>query len=562
MGWLHVMADIQFGGYISPWKVIPLLVVVLIWARLMTWADKDAHAAHLPRIAFNVSFLAGLILAFFLFLYLPGFLFGVIALLVIFGTEVGVYLYMRSKVVGLKDLKKQFNAWLKSFGSKKEKKAEAGKLQIFRDGKPEPVPEAESLDRPAYDTMQQALADPIFKKADQVDLVPENGALAVRYVVDGFTYSGTPIDRQLGADAIAYIKYAAKLNIDERRKPQTGSIRTNFDGTKHELKVQTAGTTAGEYARILIDPKKRFDYTIDKLGLTEAQLKTLKDSINENTGVVILSTPKSQGLTSLSYAVIKAHDVVLQFIQSVERFSEEELEGVTLNKLAPAATGAEEFKMVDWVISQEPNVMLVDKVEDPKTAAAIIEAAKGGKRIYVEMRANSAFEALDQWRRLVGDNHLAVEALKLIVNGRVLRKLCMACKVAYAPEPAALKKLNMNPEKVTQLFQARTQPIMDPKGRPVPCEFCNDLRYKGRTGVFEFLVVDDEIRQAVEAGKPLTQPFRKQRGRYLQEEAFALVEKGDTSVQEVLRILKGSPEAQGGGNAEAAAPRRPAPARK
>ena len=84
--------------------------------------------------------------------------------------------------------------------------------------------------------------------------------------------------------------------------------------------MQTAGTTAGEYARILIDPKKRFDYTIDKLGFTEGQLKTLKDSINENTGIVLLSTPKSMGLTSLSYAVIKGHDVVLQFIQSVERF--------------------------------------------------------------------------------------------------------------------------------------------------------------------------------------------------------------------------------------------------
>ena len=78
MGWLHVMADVQGGGYISAWKLIPLLVVVLIWARLMTWADNDAEAAHLPRIPFNVSFLAGLILAFFLFLYLPNFLFGIL----------------------------------------------------------------------------------------------------------------------------------------------------------------------------------------------------------------------------------------------------------------------------------------------------------------------------------------------------------------------------------------------------------------------------------------------------------------------------------------------------
>ncbi|HEX5244197.1 MAG TPA: hypothetical protein VFW23_13115, partial [Tepidisphaeraceae bacterium] len=147
----------------------------------------------------------------------------------------------------------------------------------------------------------------------------------------------------------------------------------------------------------------------------------------------------------------------------------------------------------------------------------------------------------------------------------VLRKLCMACKVGYAPDASTLRKLNMNPEKVSQLFQARTQPLRDPKGRPIPCEFCNDLHFKGRMGVFEFLVVDDEIREAVAAGKNLNQAFRKQRGRYLQEEALALVEKGETSVQEVLRVLKGSGGSgegseDGGDGGSKAAPRRPAPA--
>ena len=93
-----------------------------------------------------------------------------------------------------------------------------------------------------------------------------------------------------------------------------------------------------------------------------------------------------------------------------------------------------------------------------------------------------------------------------------------------------------------------------PKGRPLTCEFCHDLRFKGRTGVFEFLVIDDDIREAVEAAKPLNQPFRKQRGRYLQEEALALVEKGDTSVQEVLRVLKGG----GGEGSEGEGGRTPA----
>jgi type II secretory ATPase GspE/PulE/Tfp pilus assembly ATPase PilB-like protein len=554
----HALAAVTAGGYISTLKVIPVLLILLVWARLMTWVDKDAPAAHLPRIPLNLSFLGGMIVGFGLFFYLPGFVLSLAALIAVMGIEIGIYLQMRRKVVGLNDLQKQFKKWLRSFRKVPEVVAEAGKVQIVKDGKGLVPPNSDSPDRPAYDATQLALTEPFLKSAEQLDLAPEEGGVAVKFVVDGFTYRGAVLDRAAGADAIAYLKWAAGLNIEDRRKPQSGMIKANFEGKKREMKISTAGTTAGEYARIVVDPKKRLDYTVDTLGFTEAQKKLLKESIAENSGVVLLSTPKGQGLTSLGYAILKAHDSVLQFIQTVERYQEEDIDGITQNKLPPNAPGAEEAKLVSWVISQEPDVMLVDKVEDPKSAADILDAAKSGKRLYVCMRAGSTFEALDQWRRLVGDNHLATESLKMVISGRILRKLCMACKVGYAPDAGTLRKLNMSTEKVSQLFQARTQPLRDPKGRPIPCEFCNDLHFKGRTGVFEFLVVDNDIREAVTAAKPLNQPFRKQRGRYLQEEALTLVEKGETSVQEVLRVLKGGgegPEVPAG----KAAPRRPAP---
>jgi type II secretory ATPase GspE/PulE/Tfp pilus assembly ATPase PilB-like protein len=99
----------------------------------------------------------------------------------------------------------------------------------------------------------------------------------------------------------------------------------------------------------------------------------------------------------------------------------------------------------------------------------------------------------------------------------------------------------MSPDKTAKLYQARTQPMVDQKGNPMPCDFCNDLRYKGRTGVYEMFEVDDEVRQVLLAGgsvNQLKQLFRKQRRRYMQEMALARVESGDTSVQEVLRVLK------------------------
>ena len=187
------------------------------------------------------------------------------------------------------------------------------------------------------------------------------------------------------------------------------------------------------------------------------------------------------------------------------------------------------------------------------------------KRVYVGIRAGSTFEALNQWRKLVGNDKTAVSELQLVIAGRVLRKLCMACKVSYAPDPGVVKKLGLNPDKAATLFQARTQPLRDPKGNPVPCDFCLDLRYKGRIGVYETLIVDDDVRTVVAGGgseNQLKAVFRKQRGKYLQEEALGLVETGDTSVQEVLRVLKiGSGGGSSGGQRRRRAAAAPPPPR-
>ena len=147
----------------------------------------------------------------------------------------------------------------------------------------------------------------------------------------------------------------------------------------------------------------------------------------------------------------------------------------------------------------------------------------------------------------------------------------MACKSAFQPEAEYLRKLNLDPAKVTQLYQARTAPLKDPKGNPILCEFCQELRYKGRFGVYEMFVIDDEVRQAVIAGGSVNQLktlFRKQRRQYLQEIALAQVVTGETSVQEVLRVLRGNePQARGaegssGGGSGGEGSGRPAPRRK
>lgn len=544
MAFDSIVAVSEGGGYISIIKVLPPLIVLAIWSRLLTWADKDATDAHLPRIALNVAFLSGLVLAFGLFFFLPTFLIAFSAVVFVMVAEVATYLVMRHQKVGLQDLKEQFAAWRAS--GKKEKKSGgdvASQVTLVGKGNaPIPPPAAEDPTRPAYDALQAALTEPLRKGAELITLAPSENGLAVKYQVDGMDYKGQMVERTTGAGAISLLKDAAGLDVEDRRRPQRAMMKMVIDGKRREYRLETAGSTAGEAARFLLDPKKRHDIRIESLGLSQRQFDVMLKLIKEDrTGIVIVATPRAMGLTTAMYAIMRAHDAFLEHLHTVERDPDVDLEGITQNKLPANAPAAEEGKMIGWAISQEPDSIMIPRLEDARSAQDLIRFAKE-KRVYVGMRAGSTFEALNQWRKLVGNDKLAVSELQVVIAGRVLRRLCMACKVSYAPDPGVAKKLGLSPEKAQTLYQARTQPLRDPKGNPVPCEFCLDLRYKGRVGVFEMLVVDDDVKSVVGSSSSsenqLKAVFRKQRGKYLQEEALGLVESGETSVQEVLRVLK------------------------
>jgi type II secretory ATPase GspE/PulE/Tfp pilus assembly ATPase PilB-like protein len=352
------------------------------------------------------------------------------------------------------------------------------------------------------------------------------------------------------------------LDLQQVRKPQTGKMKLMYGGKKHDAEVTTAGSTAGESIGLGLDVKSRHNLKLEELGMTDDQFTAMLDVIADASGIVLVTAPKGQGLNSLMYAILRKHDAFLSHIQTIERDPPADLEGIKQNALPSKAGGNEEAKLADWVCSQEPDVVAITGVEDPRSAVSLIKFGATGRRVYIGLRAGSTFEALSQWRKLVGDDTAAMKELKFIVSGRVVRKLCMACKVGYTADPETLRRLNMSPDKVGKLFQARTQPLRDPKGNPMICEFCQDMHFVGRVGVFETFNIDDEVRNVVVSGgsdNQLKAIFRKQRQKYLQEAALARVELGDTSVQEVLRVLGANkpPPSGGGGGARVAAPRKP-----
>jgi len=509
--------------------------------------------------------MGGFILAFAAFILLPNFFLAFGAMLVVVGIEAGVYLSIRKKAVGLGDLKGDFKIWISSLGREKKPVAEiAGAVQIVGgNGQLLPAPKINTPEAESYEGIQKMLTDPLVNNAEVIEIAPGENGVGVRYMVDGVFYNGASVPRAVGAAAIGYLKVAAGMDIGEVRKPQKGTLKLNVNSKRRELQLETKGSVAGEFARFTADAKKRHDFTPATLGFNEEQLEMIKKVKLSGGGITLLTAPRGQGLTSLSYGMLRDHDAFLQNVRSIERDAEQDLEGITQDKLPREATQEEEAKLAGWIISQQPDVVLMAKPERPKSVTQFIATAREGKRVYFSFNANSTFEALAIFRKLVGDDKLAVSQLQMVINGRILRKLCAACKQGYTPDPETLRKLNMDASKVDTLYQARKEPIRDPKGQPIKCEFCNDLRYKGRTGMYEILLVDDAIKLIATNGMsadqnagPMKTAFRKQRGKYLQEVGLGLVEEGETSVQEVLRVLKAGGES-GAAPAVKAAPKKP-----
>jgi type II secretory ATPase GspE/PulE/Tfp pilus assembly ATPase PilB-like protein len=547
------MAAIQFGGYVNPYKAAGIVVLLIVWVKLLAWIDKDSQEARLPREVVNSIMMGLLILGYFLFFFLPGFGVAIAVLCVCFAADIGTYLFMRSRTIGLGDLKDQLAGWWAGLTKRektvKVKVVEGQVLMMDKNGTPQEAPPSDSPDSLRYESAQLFLTKPLRYGAERMDLIAAESP-GISYLVDGMKYEGDAMDRNKGGAAVQYLKEISGLDMNERRKPQTGNFKAVIDGKKYAIQITSFGSAQGESVRLVTNPKERQNLKYDQLGLSAEQLEMVKELIADSGGLVLLAAPKAQGLTSLCYAMVRAHDAFLYHVHTIERAPELDLEGVTQNALPANASPADEAKQVSWVVSQEPDVLLVTSVEDPKSAQDLAKFAAGDRRVYVGLRAGNALDALKQWRKLVGSDSAATKNLKAIVAGRLVRRLCSACKVGYTPDPNTLRKLNMNPDAVGKLYQARKEPMRDTKGNPVPCTFCHDLAFHGRFGIFEIMMVDDELRNIIANGGTDNQIKQAQRGkkfRALLEVAMGQVRDGETSVEEVLRVMKTDSEAGAAG---------------
>ena len=566
-------AAAPYGQYLAWWKALLFVVIFFAWLKVLLWIDKDTADHRLPREAINGIGWGLVAAAFAVAVLVPTFVVSFVLFTLLALVGVGGYLIYRKQQVGLDDLPERLGTWFKNlFKSKKERaferKEEAlaeGALTLMnKGGQQPPVPAEDDPQRPAYEAASRLLLDPLYKHADRVVFANAGSRYATKFRVDGVDYPGTAVENEVAAATMDFYKSLAGMDTAERRKQQKGKIKAKTAQGSHDVDVTTSGTRTGETMLFEVDRTKRYRDRATALGMTPQQREVVAEVVEANTGVVLVAAPVGGGLSALLYGFVQEHDAFVQHIITSERHLERELEGTTQTPLNPGADAAEEGKQLSWIVDQEPDVLMVGGLEGREAAKHVIRLASSeAKRAYVGVRADDVAGALKKWRGLVGDDKAAVSVLSLVVAGRSMRKLCDLCKEAYTPNEAALAKMGLPKGRVKTLYRARTEPMVNDRGQPVPCENCGQLGYKGRVGAFEILRVDADTRRAL-LKDPSTANVRNlirgQKLPTLTEAAVRAVVSGGTDLQEVQRVM--SPPADPSAKAKRPAKAPPKPPAK
>jgi type II secretory ATPase GspE/PulE/Tfp pilus assembly ATPase PilB-like protein len=535
-----ILSSAEYTGYISIIKFLVFLVLFFLWLPLVSWVYGDAKAVDTKEVFWTAVVLAAGAGAAIIWLFIPVFFIG--ALLYVMAVATAALSYVRHRNSRVMDYARVLTAeHIKSLLVSKEKSLNELKGFIFITANKNevPLPQAQTPDFFGYKTAYEILSDATWRRASDIVFAPASQNYNVTYYVDGAALKQPDIAREQMKYFVKFLKNVADLDINEKRKPQKGTFKIRREKEDTEWEVTTAGSTAGEQLRL----KKIIHQTVsrlDDIGLMPEQFEHLNTMRDLKQGLFIVSGPQKAGVTTTLYALLRNHDAFINSINTLERKPSAELPNITQNIFSLSDTSTTTFaKKLQEVIRMGPDIIGVADCQDTETAQTACLAAKDGKVIYVTLMADSVVQAVGRWIKLVGDRNLAARTLLGISNQRLLRTLCDECKQAYAPNKEMLRKFNITPDKAKAFYRAG-KVVVGKRGKEMTCDNCQGTGYVGRTGVFEIVTINKQLRKAIIKSKSLSEigaQFRATKMLYLQEQALRKVISGSTAINEMIRVL-------------------------
>jgi type IV pilus assembly protein PilB len=364
--------------------------------------------------------------------------------------------------------------------------------------------------------------------ASDIHVEPGEKDLKVRLRIDGVLFDLMSPPKKMHAAVISRIKIMSNLDIAERRLPQDGRIRARVLGRALDLRISTLPTAHGEKTVMRILDNKSINVPLDDLGFMDETLLIWKNQITQPNGIILVTGPTGSGKTTTLYASIQQMDLRRLNVSTVEDPIEYNLAGITQVQ-THERIGMSFGAALRALLRQDPDVIMLGEIRDSETATIAVQAALTGHLVLSTLHTNDAPSSITRLINIGLEPFLIGAAVRSVLAQRLTRRICPKCKQALKVEPD-----------VADLLTAHglvTSKIMHGKG----CSRCRETGYSGRVGLYELLMLDDFLRDAV-ARNPNVTEFRRvctERGMVtLREDGFKKVATGTTPVEEVLRVTE------------------------
>ena len=364
--------------------------------------------------------------------------------------------------------------------------------------------------------------------ASDIHLEAERSGLTARFRMDGVLAPAPEAPAELHHAVVSRIKLLAELDISERRRPQDGRIRVRLESRELDLRVSTVPTMFGESVVLRLLDRGGRPVRLGELGMSPGVLAGMEALATRPHGMVLVTGPTGSGKTTTLYAALGLRNAAAEKIITVEDPVEYQLTGVAqvpVHRQAGVSFGA----ALRSILRQDPDVIMVGEMRDPETAEIAVQAAMTGHLVFSTLHTNDAVGALPRLLDLGVPDYLAAATVDGILAQRLVRRICDGCREVYEPPRDAVRKLAGDD----------LPPVVFTRG--AGCGACRGTGYRGRTGIYELLVMDDPLREALmrRGGRAEMREAARRRGMTnMRTDGWLKVRDGVTTVEEVLRVAQ------------------------
>jgi len=384
-----------------------------------------------------------------------------------------------------------------------------------------------SESNPVKKLLNLVLLQAIRDKASDVHFEPFENEYKMRYRIDGVLYEMIPPPKYIAAALSSRIKVMANLDIAERRLPQDGRISLSVQGNPVDLRVSVLPTMFGESVVLRVLDRSQVSFDLNKLGLRLGELEVVRRLINKPNGIVIVTGPTGSGKTTTLYSALSELNNVENKIITTEDPVEYDVDGLIQVQMRPDI-GLTFARCLRSILRQDPDIILVGEIRDLETAEISAQASLTGHLVFTTLHTNDAPSSIARLLDLGVEPFLITATLEGIISQRLVRKICTNCKTPYEPTETQLMELQLTPDAIRgkKLFYGRG------------CDNCNGTGYRGRTGIFEVMVFNDEIRDLImnQASTAVLRAAAQKVGmRLLRDTGLATVYDGVSTIDEIIK---------------------------